>query len=217
MLSAIAAAAVLGAASPAAGADSRLDDALASVIQAWDHARFQITDDDAQVAALRRVEAQAAALAQQYPGEAAPMLWQAAAMAAEADESGPGAALSLARRAKALLEAARAAAADRLTEAGIHTLLGVLYYEAPGFPIAFGDHRQAEANLRQAVALNPQSIEANYYLGDFLMERRRYGEAIAPLSAALNAPDRPGRAIADSALRSEARERLAHAQRRASQ
>ena len=89
-----------------------------------------------------------------------------------------------------------------------YTSLGSLYYQVPGWPIGFGDDKKAEAMLRQALVLNPDGIDPNYFYGDFLQRQKRYAEAKAALEKALAAADRPGRAGADAGRREEARQLL---------
>ena len=79
----------------------------------------------------------------------------------------------------------------------------------PGWPIGFGDEDKAEALFKQALALNPDGIDPNYFHGDFLLRQKRYGEAQAALQKALAAADRPGREVADAGRREEARALLA--------
>jgi Tfp pilus assembly protein PilF len=117
-------------------------------------------------------------------------------------------ALGLVKQAKASLE--QALAADPQALAGsAYTSLGSLYYQVPGWPLGFGDDDKAEAMLKQALTLNPDGIDPNYFYGDFLQRNRRYAEARVVLEKALQAPDRPGRASADAGRRAEARQLLA--------
>jgi len=72
-----------------------------------------------------------------------------------------------------------------------------------------GDDAKAETLLKQALALNPDGIDPNYFYGDFLQRNQRYAEAKVALEKALQAPDRPGRASADAGRRAEAQQLLA--------
>ena len=95
----------------------------------------------------------------------------------------------------------------------IYTSLGSLYYQVPGWPVGFGSDEQAEKYLKKALSINPDGIDPNYFYGDCLLEQRRYTEAARYLEKALQAPDRPDRALADEGRREEARARLALARR----
>ncbi|MNY67214.1 Tetratricopeptide repeat protein [compost metagenome] len=79
----------------------------------------------------------------------------------------------------------------------------------PGWPVGFGDDEKAEQLLKQALAINPNGIDPNYFYGDFLLDQGRKDEARAYLDKALAAPSRPGREVADEGRRGEIRERLA--------
>lgn len=134
-------------------------------------------------------------------------IWHGIVLSTWAGAKGGLGALDLVRRARAELE--RALELDPAAlDGSAYTSLGSLYYQVPGWPLAFGDDRKAEAMLRQALALNPDGIDPNYFYGDFLLRRKRYPEAKAALEKALAAPDRPRRASADAGRRSEARELL---------
>ncbi|MDQ7078414.1 MAG: tetratricopeptide repeat protein [Robiginitomaculum sp.] len=71
--------------------------------------------------------------------------------------------------------------------------------------------KKARANLKQALAINPDGIDANYFYGDFLLRRKKYDEAIAAFEHALDAPARPNRPIADEGRRKEIEAKLAEA------
>ena len=117
-------------------------------------------------------------------------------------------ALGLVKQAKAELEKAIELEPQAL-DGSAYTSLASLYYQVPGWPIGFGDEDKAEALFHQALALNPNGIDPNYFDGDFLLRQKRYGEARAALEKALAAPDRAGREVADAGRRDEARALLA--------
>mgnify|MGYP002714604141 CR=1 FL=1 len=58
--------------------------------------------------------------------------------------------------------------------------------------------------LKQALAINPDGIDPNYFYGDLLQRQKRYEESRAALEKALAAKDRPGRELADQGRRAEA-------------
>jgi Tfp pilus assembly protein PilF len=57
--------------------------------------------------------------------------------------------------------------------------------------------------LRQALELNPNGIDPNYFYGEFLYEEGKYGEALQYLDKAAKAPGRPGRERADQGRHAE--------------
>lgn len=190
--------------SAAAHAEPAMDSALFSLASAWDHARYAISEDRAQFAALAPLAAEAEAIAGQFPASAAPVAWRGVIAATQAGATSGLDALGHAHTAKALLETAMEMRADHATQCMLFTTLGELYAQAPGFPLAFGDRRRAEQYLMRGVACDPLGVETNLYYGDFLVSEGRYREAVVVLSRALQAPPRPGREIGDSGARAEA-------------
>ena len=75
--------------------------------------------------------------------------------------------------------------------------------KAPAWPISFGDNKKAESNLKQALAINPDGIDPNFFYGEFLFEQGKAAQAKTVLEHALNAAARPGREVADAGRRDE--------------
>jgi tetratricopeptide (TPR) repeat protein len=116
-------------------------------------------------------------------------------------------ALRLVKAARQLLLQAEALDPKAL-DGSVYTSLGSLYYQVPGWPIGFGDKKQAVIYLHKALELNPDGIDPNYFYGDFLVEQGDYRAAVPVLEKALKAPPRPGREIADRGRREEVRRTL---------
>ena len=57
--------------------------------------------------------------------------------------------------------------------------------------------------MKQALSVNPDGIDPNYFYGDFLYQAGRYDEAALVLQTALQAPDRVDRPLADAGRRQE--------------
>ncbi|MCE0495836.1 tetratricopeptide repeat protein [Vibrio salinus] len=92
--------------------------------------------------------------------------------------------LSLARKAKDILENVNTKKPDTLHGASYLTL-GALYYRAPGWPISFGSKKRARTLLKKALKMNPQSLTANYFYADFLAQQGKADKAIRILHDAL--------------------------------
>ena len=92
-----------------------------------------------------------------------------------------------------------------MLDGSAYNSLGVLYYKVPGWPLGFGDKDKAKELLQKALAINPQSIDANFFYGEFLVETKHPDDAVNYLERSLQAPDRPGRQISDAGRRDEAR------------
>jgi Tfp pilus assembly protein PilF len=112
---------------------------------------------------------------------------------------------------KAARDTALAAAKldEKADDAGAYTVLGVLYYKVPGWPIGFGNNRRARENLDRALAIAPDAVDANYFYGDFLIEQGEKAEARGFLEKALKAPARPGREDEDAGRKREIEKALA--------
>lgn len=174
----------------------------------WARIKYQTPDEDAQLAAIHKLEERAAQVTATYSGKAEPKIWEAIILSTEAGIIKGMSALPKVTQAKALLEAAEVINTNAL-DGSIHTSLGSLYYQVPGWPVGFGDDDEAEKHLKQALRLNPTGIDPNFFYGDFLLQDNRYDEAKTYLERALQAPARPGRELADAGRRQEVKAALA--------
>lgn len=180
----------------------------------WAEIKYQGAGKEAQLAAMSALEAQAAALVAANPTRAEPKIWDAIILSSEAGIIKGISALPKVKKAKELLEASLQQDANAL-EGSAHTSLGSLYYQVPGWPVGFGDSKKAEQHLQAALAINPDGIDPNYFYGDYLINQKRYAEAIPVLEKALVAPDRTNRPLADAGRRQEIRTALGVAQEKA--
>jgi len=184
-----------------------LDEGVVALQADWAVAKYQ-TAPDQQDKAFTVLTARAEALVAENPGRAEPLVWEAIIVSSHAGATGGLGALGKVKKARELLEKAEKIDPNTL-HGSIYTSLGSLYYQVPGWPLGFGDHKKAEEYLKKAVAMNQDGIDPNYFYGDFLREEGRYQEAAQYLKKALAAPDRPGRTVADTGRREEARQALA--------
>ena len=169
----------------------------------WAEINYQTPEKQREEAFAKLVTQADAALASE-PKAAELLIWRGIILSTEAGAKGGLGALGLVKEAKASLE--QALAIDPQALAGsAYTSLGSLYYQVPGWPLSFGDDEQAEKMLKQALAINPDGIDPNYFYGDFLQRHKRYEESRAALEKALAAKERPGRELADQGRRAEAR------------
>ena len=173
----------------------------------WARIKYQIKDEEAQLAAIHALEERAASISTFYPNRAEPKIWEAIILSTDAGITKSMSGLPKINKAKDLLEAAERIDPNAL-EGSVHTSLGSLYYQVPGWPISFGDNEKAEIHLKHALQINPNGIDPNYFYGDFLLQDDRYEEAKIYLERAIQAPARPGREIADAGRRQEAKEAL---------
>ncbi len=68
--------------------------------------------------------------------------------------------------------------------------------------------KKARQYLDKAIAIDPSSIDSNYFYADFLVDEGDYASAARYLKRALDAPPRPGRDDADAGRRAEAQTML---------
>ncbi|HEU4442859.1 MAG TPA: tetratricopeptide repeat protein [Burkholderiales bacterium] len=184
-----------------------LDEDVRALQSEWAQIKYRrpAPEQEKAFAALTRT---ADAVRGKYAGRAEPQIWYGIIAASYAGARGGLGALSLAKDAKKALEQALELDAKAL-EGSAYTSLGSLYYQVPGWPIGFGNDDKARELLDKAIALNPDGIDSNYFLGDFLYRKGDTEGARRALQKALRAPARPERALADEGRRQEIESLLA--------
>ena len=169
---------------------------LQSLQDRWAEINYQVPKEQREKAfASLSEQAQKAVTAE--PDAAELHIWNGIILSTYAGAKGGLGALGLVKEAKASLEQGLALDPKALSGSG-YTSLGSLYYQVPGWPIGFGDDEKAEAMLKQALAINPDGIDPNYFYADYLARAKRYAEAKVALEKALQAPARPNRLSADA-------------------
>jgi tetratricopeptide (TPR) repeat protein len=185
----------------AIAAPSMTEDVKA-VNDAWAHVAYEMNGSSHQTVALDQLDRRASQVVARYPGQAEPLLWEGIVVSEEANRANFFHQLGLAYRARDLI--ARAYAINpRAANGGAAMSLAVLYYKVPGSPIGFGDKDKARSLLREALALDPNGLDANYFWGDFLHDRGDDAGARAALEKALRAPHDPTRPVWDAGRRRE--------------
>jgi len=173
----------------------------------WAEINYQLPVSQ-QEPAFARLANEAKAALQAKPRSAELLTWRGIILSTWAGVKGGPAALDLVKQARDVLEQTISIdpkVLDGLAQAN----LGCLYYQVPGRPIGFGDKEKAEQLLKQALALNPNGIDQNFFYGDYLFRRGRYTESVEALEKVLAAPPRPGHEAADNGRHKEAKELLA--------
>ncbi|NJD26425.1 MAG: hypothetical protein FIB06_13595 [Betaproteobacteria bacterium] len=155
-----------------------------------------------------KLAAQAHKVVEANPGMAEPLIWEGIVVSSEAGAKGGLGALGLAKESRALLDEALKIN-DKALSGSAYTSLATLYAKVPGWPVGFGDKKKAEEYFKKALAINPTGIDPNFFYGEYLVDRDRVAEARPYLEAALKAPPRPGRELADSGRRQEIQALLA--------
>lgn len=124
------------------------------------------------------------------------LTWKGIINSSYAGARGGLGALKYAKAARAAFEAVIAREPATLSGSAL-TSLGVLYHKVPGWPIAFGDDKQAAELLKRGLALNPDGIDSNYFYAEFLYDQGDKAGARQYLLKARAAAPRPGRESAD--------------------
>jgi len=182
--------------------DAAFNAELSAIQQAWASANYETPAGEQRAQAFDVLEKRAEKFTQQHPGRAEALIWEAIVESSYAGAKGGLGALSLAKEARGNLEAALKLDPGALNGSA-YTSLGTLYYRVPGFPIGFGNDDKARALLQQALKVNPDGIDPNYFYADFLFESGEYAAALPYLEKAERAPARPGREVADRGRHAE--------------
>ncbi len=172
----------------------------------WAIANYQLSDDE-QASAFAALSAKAESAVAAHPNQPEYLVWDGIIKSTYAGKAGGLSALSLVKAAKTSFEQAMEID-DRALDGSAYTSLGALYYQVPGWPLAFGSDKKAKQLLEKALQMNPDGIDSNYFYGDFLVQQKDYAAAKKVLMHALDAPQRPGREIADGGRRQEIRQLL---------
>jgi len=184
-----------------------VDDEVRTLQREWETIKYRKAEAG-QEKAYQALMQTAARVRDQYADRAEPEIWYGIIVASYAGAKGGFGALSLVKDARSALEHALQLDPKALSGSA-YTSLGSLYYQVPRWPIGFGDDEKARKLLDKAMALNPNGIDPNYFLGDYLYRQRDFDGARVALERALRAPARPERPLADEGRRKEIRELLA--------
>ncbi|GGN56510.1 hypothetical protein GCM10011349_34200 [Novosphingobium indicum] len=183
---------------------------VSAVNRGWAHITYEVKGSSTQTKALDQLAKEAATVVARYPGQAEPLLWQGIIVSEQANRANFFHKLGLATKARDILQ--KAYSIDpKAAQGGAAMSLGVLYYKVPGSPLAWGDGDKAGRLLKQALALDPDGLDANYFYGDYLLDQGDKAGARTHLQKALRAPRDPNRPVWDTGRRREVRALLAKA------
>jgi tetratricopeptide (TPR) repeat protein len=146
---------------------------------------------------LKKLTAQAESLLSSYPVDENLLTWAGIVTASYAGEVGGLKALGIVKKAKKHLEKAITINPDALN-GGARTTLGTLYFQVPGWPIGFGNKEKAEKLLAESAKLFPNNLNTLYFFGSFLIDSKRYTEALSVMNRAASITPRENSLIADN-------------------
>ena len=182
---------------------------IADLQSRWAIANYELKDK-VQIEAFEKLIADADRATSSQSEQAGIWFWSGIIKSTFAGVKGGLGALKYAKAAKADLDRAMSIDA-RALQGSAYTSLGTLYYQVPGWPIAFGDDDKAEDLLKKALLVNPDGIDSNYFYGQYLLGEKHYQQAERRLLKAQQAAPRPQRPLADKGRQIEIAVLLAEA------
>jgi tetratricopeptide (TPR) repeat protein len=163
---------------------------------------FYNAPDDQKASRLESLLIRARDFGSSHPQRAEPLILEAIMLCSLAGVDWGLDSLSRIEQARALL--IKAIDFDpKAMDAAAYITLGNLYFRLPGWPLSFGDERQARRYLEAALVLFPDAIDANYFMGNFLLDQGQYPEALPFLEKAQRAPIRPYQRVSDAKLKQQ--------------
>lgn len=155
-----------------------------------------------QLEAFEVLRSDAERYTEKHPHDANGWIWSGIIKSTYAGTKGGLGALSLAKAARKDLEIGLGID-DRAMDGSAYTTLGTLYYNVPGWPLGFGSDKKAEQMLRKGLGINPDGIDSNYFLAEFLRDQGNANEARVYYVKAQAAVPRPERPAADRGRRQD--------------
>ena len=130
------------------------------------------------------------------------VIWCGIVRSSYAGMASPFSAMKYAKAARSDFEKALEMDASALAGSA-YTSLGTLYFKVPGWPVGFGDDKEAARYLQQGLGINPDGIDPNYFYGEYLYEQGDYAGSREHLLKAQAAPPRSDRPLADQGRQRE--------------
>jgi len=143
------------------------------------------------IVALDALAPQARAFVAAHPERAEPLKWEGVVLSDTSVARANMSSLGLIKQARKNFET-MAKLDERVFDWAAHCLLANWYWHVPGWPVGFGDKKRADQLFKRAIELNPTGAEPHYFYAQFLLDQKRYDEAMRQYEAALNAPLRVG-------------------------
>jgi len=171
--------------------------------QRWAQVNYQLQGKEQLVAFEQLIDTTDSYVAQQ-PKSAEILIWSGIIKSTYAGAKGGLGALEYAKASKRDLEKSLDIDASAL-HGSAYTSLGTLYFNVPGWPIAFGNDKKAKEYLLKALKIDPQGIDQNYFYAQFLQDQGDLNDSLRYYEKALAATPRVARPVADSGRRDDIR------------
>lgn len=198
-----------------AAANAAMLQQVAQLQHDWAVANYQTKDADKQ-SSFKALVARASKLTAEYPGAAEPKVWEAIIRAGFAGSMGGlqsmFSAMPQMKQGRDLLLAAEKIDPG-VMHGAVYTTLGSFYYMVPGGFIGFGDDDKALAYLNKGLAIAPDGMDANYFMGDYWLHEKKYAKAVPYFEKVLALPDVASRPIYSKGRKAEAAAKLAEARK----
>jgi len=191
-------------------------DAVSDLQHQWAEANYK-TPDSRKEDAFKALVGKAAELTAKYPDRAEPKIWEAIIRAGYAGAMGGMSSMFNAmpqmKKGRDLLLAAEKIDPQSM-HGSVYTTLGSFYYMTPGGFIGFGDDDKALEYLNKALAIAPEDMDANYFMGDYWLEQKDYKKALPYFGKVLILPDVPDRPVYSAGRKAEATAKLARVKKK---
>lgn len=187
----------------------RTDITLDHLQKRWGEIKYNNTSDKQKQRDMHTLASVADELIKEQPNLAEAYLWSGIVRSSEAELIGGLSALGLVKAAKKDFEKViELDAAPEVTSLA-HTYLGALYYNVPGWPLAFGDDEKAIEHLEIALDITPKSMNGHYFYGIYYEREGEMDKAIKYYREALDMPISRGFDLVGEGRVKEIREALA--------
>jgi len=186
-------------------------DTVSDLQHQWAEANYK-TPEGQKEEVFKALVDKATALTAKYPDRAEPKIWEAIIRAGYAGAMGGVSSMFNAmpqmKKGRDLLLAAEKIDPQAM-HGSIYTTLGSFYYMTPGGFIGFGDDDKALEYLNKAIAMAPEDMDANYFMGDYWLEQKKYKKSLPWFEKVVNLPNVPDRPVYSAGRRAEAMMKLA--------
>jgi len=181
-------------------------DAVSDLQHQWAVANYKTAEDDKE-AMFKALVDKASAATMKYPNRAEPRIWEAIIRAGYAGAMGGVSSMfhampQMKKGRDLLLEAEKID--PKAMHGSVYTTLGSFYYMTPGGFIGFGDDDKALEYLNKAIAMAPDDMDANYFMGDYWLDQKEYKKALPYFAKVLSLQDVPDRPIYSAGRKAEA-------------